>query len=494
MNSSSSYAPSNAFYLMDHPHKWPQRPPDRLSLDSTTNISSSNAKCDQTNCFSVPGAKTSRGRGFAVTKGWFIPIATILLGLCFSVTSALKNEFLPINTLCKRSHKSFLSNIPKPVDGAVVISNNERDINCVFTFQTESILERFMLRFEELNMDCNDKLFIYDGAHAIGAHKANLSCEKTIHTFGSGGVIYTRTNFITLKYITDSWGTDQNGFRLVITAFKDKSGGCRDGFQCENGICIDKDLVCDNINHCGDGEDERSSQFCSLKRTGALFSAIMSTGRICPCFDQERENNQLDYMNGGTIPARHSAMGFPQWFGATAADSTFQSAIIVAGVLLVMGIVIAILIVRVRNRRERRMNRNEARAAVYKSMNNKGRNGAPTGYVPVAANLYATTTTTTAFPSGSTDIMATTSLMATGNTHHLFDSAPPIQNDPFAESSMGLTKLIDNAGNASHPVEGRGELIILMATLTRIIQATIMEIILEINHFHMLKTTWLAIM
>ncbi|XP_059088501.1 uncharacterized protein LOC131884677 isoform X2 [Tigriopus californicus] len=451
MNSSSSYAPSNAFYLMDHPHKWPQRPPDRLSLDSTTNISSSNAKCDQTNCFSVPGAKTSRGRGFAVTKGWFIPIATILLGLCFSVTSALKNEFLPINTLCKRSHKSFLSNIPKPVDGAVVISNNERDINCVFTFQTESILERFMLRFEELNMDCNDKLFIYDGAHAIGAHKANLSCEKTIHTFGSGGVIYTRTNFITLKYITDSWGTDQNGFRLVITAFKDKSGGCRDGFQCENGICIDKDLVCDNINHCGDGEDERSSQFCS-------------------------------------------PMGFPQWFGATAADSTFQSAIIVAGVLLVMGIVIAILIVRVRNRRERRMNRNEARAAVYKSMNNKGRNGAPTGYVPVAANLYATTTTTTAFPSGSTDIMATTSLMATGNTHHLFDSAPPIQNDPFAESSMGLTKLIDNAGNASHPVEGRGELIILMATLTRIIQATIMEIILEINHFHMLKTTWLAIM
>lgn len=60
-------------------------------------------------------------------------------------------------------------------------------------------------------------------------------------------------------------------------------------------------------------------------------------------------------------------MGFPQWFGATAADSTFQSAIIVAGVLLVMGIVIAILIVRVRNRRERRMNRNDARAAVYNS-------------------------------------------------------------------------------------------------------------------------------
>lgn len=94
MNSSSSYAPSNAFYLMDHPHKWPQRPPDQLSPDSPETFSSSrNAKCDQTNCFSVHRAMTGRGRGFALTKGWFVPTAAILLGLCFSLTSALKNEF-----------------------------------------------------------------------------------------------------------------------------------------------------------------------------------------------------------------------------------------------------------------------------------------------------------------------------------------------------------------------------------------------------------------
>jgi len=40
--------------------------------------------------------------------------------------------------------------------------------------QTESILERFMLRFEELAIDCNDHLVIYDGAHAIGNHKASI--------------------------------------------------------------------------------------------------------------------------------------------------------------------------------------------------------------------------------------------------------------------------------------------------------------------------------
>ena len=28
-----------------------------------------------------------------------------------------------------------------------------------------------MIRFERLAIDCNDKLYIYDGAHAIGAHK-----------------------------------------------------------------------------------------------------------------------------------------------------------------------------------------------------------------------------------------------------------------------------------------------------------------------------------
>ena len=52
--------------------------------------------------------------------------------------------------------------------GAVIISHNKRDVNCVVTFQTESVLGRFMIRFEDLKIDCNDKLVIYDGAHAIG--------------------------------------------------------------------------------------------------------------------------------------------------------------------------------------------------------------------------------------------------------------------------------------------------------------------------------------
>ena len=49
-----------------------------------------------------------------------------------------------------------------------MVSRNERDVDCVVTFRTESVLEKFMMRFMELNIDCNDKLEIYDGAHTWG--------------------------------------------------------------------------------------------------------------------------------------------------------------------------------------------------------------------------------------------------------------------------------------------------------------------------------------
>ena len=89
---------------------------------------------------------------------------------------------VPISELCTKSDQdNFLSNIPKQVDGAVIISHNERDVNCVVTFQTESVLGRFMIRFEDLKIDCNDKLVIYDGAHAIGK---SMVSTPVLYTFG----------------------------------------------------------------------------------------------------------------------------------------------------------------------------------------------------------------------------------------------------------------------------------------------------------------------
>ena len=83
---------------------------------------------------------------------------------------------------------------------------------------------------------------------------------------GRNGVIMTTSNFATLKYKTDSWGTEENGFKMIITAFRNSTlYGCHNGFQCSNDQCIAHELVCDNIHHCIDGADERHSEFCSCK-------------------------------------------------------------------------------------------------------------------------------------------------------------------------------------------------------------------------------------
>lgn len=60
-----------------------------------------------------------------------------------------------INQLCKNH---FLRQLYRKIDGAVLLSQNERELDCVITFQTHSILQRFMLRFDTLSLDCNDHL------------------------------------------------------------------------------------------------------------------------------------------------------------------------------------------------------------------------------------------------------------------------------------------------------------------------------------------------
>ena len=77
---------------------------------------------------------------------------------------------MPINVLCHGNQ-----GVPRPIDGAVVESKNEKDKACTVTFRTESILEKFMIRFSHLNIDCNDKLFIYDGEHTWGKTLVSFS-------------------------------------------------------------------------------------------------------------------------------------------------------------------------------------------------------------------------------------------------------------------------------------------------------------------------------
>ncbi|ROT69691.1 hypothetical protein C7M84_012098 [Penaeus vannamei] len=174
------------------------------------------------------------------------------------------------------------------IEGAVLTSRGERNLKCAVTFQTDSILQRFMLRFERLQLDCNDHLFIYDGAYAMGTYKADLSCRNTLANVGT---IYTQTNHVTLRYVTDQWGPKENGFKLLITAFKDKKHTCLH-FRCETtNFCVDRELTCDGVNHCGDGSDESTSlALCPstslgeiLGISGALLVTIIASAAFLCC-------------------------------------------------------------------------------------------------------------------------------------------------------------------------------------------------------------------
>lgn len=75
-----------------------------------------------------------------------------------------------MSTLCLRE-----KHLPmyKKIDGAVLSSKSEDNLECILTFQADTVLQRFMLRFEELALECNDHLSIYDGAHSFGTPRVS---------------------------------------------------------------------------------------------------------------------------------------------------------------------------------------------------------------------------------------------------------------------------------------------------------------------------------
>ncbi|XP_077498222.1 uncharacterized protein LOC144108868 [Amblyomma americanum] len=187
-----------------------------------------------------------------------IPFLLLSLFICMHRAFADPNKYFNTSSLCMTGpHYTIF----RTIDGAVLTSESENNRDCFIVFQTDSILKRFMLRFEKLALDCNDHLKVFDGSQPIGNHKVDLSCGST-HT--DVGTIFTLTNFVTLEYTTDNSSPAENGFKLIITAYKDiQTIGlkCRD-FECLNSFCISSNLTCDGVNHCGDNSDETSHASC----------------------------------------------------------------------------------------------------------------------------------------------------------------------------------------------------------------------------------------
>ncbi|XP_043237937.1 uncharacterized protein LOC122389713 [Amphibalanus amphitrite] len=206
-----------------------------------------------------------RGRRAASTALLAALVTTLLAGT--PSASAEPSQEYSVSELCKHRFRQTLNHV---IDGATLHSKNERNLDCKLTFQTETVLQRFMVRFDYLQLDCNDHLYIHDGAHAIdGKYKADLSCRNTKESVGT---LYTRSNHLTLEYKTDAWGTSKNGFRMVITAFKHvtKDMVACDQFLCDDH-CISSDLLCDGVVHCLHGGDESVIAGCVDAGLGTMF-------------------------------------------------------------------------------------------------------------------------------------------------------------------------------------------------------------------------------
>lgn len=64
---------------------------------------------------------------------------------------------------------------------------------------------------------------------------------------------------------------DRNKKKLTISPIHSVDHACKD-FRCKtNEFCISRDLLCDNVNHCGDGSDESSHAHCQSLSISTQF-------------------------------------------------------------------------------------------------------------------------------------------------------------------------------------------------------------------------------
>jgi len=198
------------------------------------------------------------------------------LALCFILTFSYvqcvesdPNKYFKISSLCTND---VINPVYRRINGALITSDSDKNFECIVTFLTDTVLQKFSLRFEQLNLDCDHHLYIYDGSHASGLYKKHLSCDDNVTEVG---LILTESNFITLKYVTNSFSYYGSGFHLVITSFKEPHIKCKD-YKCLNSFCISNSLLCDGINHCGDNSDESSDASCHEPEELGLTEEVVS--------------------------------------------------------------------------------------------------------------------------------------------------------------------------------------------------------------------------
>ncbi|MGH0168680.1 UNVERIFIED_CONTAM: hypothetical protein FKN15_054986 [Acipenser sinensis] len=126
-------------------------------------------------------------------------------------------------------------------------------------------------------------------------------------------------NTMVVKFHSDESFTDK-GFQAVYNAYDPRNQCGEDQFKCDNGLCKPKYWVCDRVNDCGDGSDEKSCRSPTVACTE--FTYKCSNG-VCLSKSNPECDNSPDCADGsdeqdcncGKRPYKHNRI-----VGGTNAD------------------------------------------------------------------------------------------------------------------------------------------------------------------------------
>lgn len=162
--------------------------------------------------------------------------------IAFSSTDSNKGVSIPSQTWCGRPTKE--------IDGALITSvRNDlyKNSACIVKFEADDSFftdRRIMANLSDIHItDCSKKLSLYYASSSSGIPAIEITCKTP-----PKGIVETTGKYLTIRLDGSLESPDR--FSIVLTTIR-PTRSC-DEFLCGNNKCIDKDLLCDNINHCMD--------------------------------------------------------------------------------------------------------------------------------------------------------------------------------------------------------------------------------------------------
>ncbi|XP_070575641.1 neuropilin and tolloid-like protein 2 [Ptychodera flava] len=152
----------------------------------------------------------------------------------------------------------------------------QNGLDCMVTINAEPG-KRINIRFDLFDLSSmydtilkqcrgnGDRVYIYDKGDILLIRNDNEIPQVTL--CGGTGTFpadhQSMGNVVTLRFISDAAPTEDTGFKFIYTQFTTPTDGATstDCFTCDDGtMCIDQDLVCDDLNNCNDNSDETNSR------------------------------------------------------------------------------------------------------------------------------------------------------------------------------------------------------------------------------------------